>query len=306
MQAADFAAQALVFLLFEAVLQVLVGLPGGVVALFQADLAVSVDGQHVVDAWIQQGTVVGDQQEALFAGEVGRQQLPGLQVQMVGGLVDEQKVVLAQEEGRQQQLGALALGKGLIGPFQRLGRDAELAGFRFQQRVDDIPVQGQVLVQGVDVGLALGRVVLGGGHRRLEGLVGTDQSLGNAAGAALGLGDLRRKEAEAHGRFDAARIGKLAGQDAQQGGLSPAVAGDEAQLPVGIQLKTGVGEHVVVTAFVVKAQVLHLDERHGAFAFPFVVGHGPWSGGAKQGARRKHGPLPTRAERNAHRRTLRE
>ncbi|MMZ65695.1 hypothetical protein D1872_281140 [compost metagenome] len=95
--------------------------PFGEIPLLDFDIGL-VDRKNMVDAAIEKRPVVRHQDKAAFAAQVIADQFPGMQVQMVGRLVNEQKPVLFQKQSRQQHLRLFSLGQGFKRPVQYIFR----------------------------------------------------------------------------------------------------------------------------------------------------------------------------------------
>ena len=117
LQPSDLLFEPLILRQLKGVLPPLVLVPRGKISLLHLDAA-AVDGQDVIHTAVQKGTVVGHQQEALFAAEIAAHQRPPHLIQMVGGLVDEKKAVFPGKEHGQQELGLLAAGQRGKGTVQ--------------------------------------------------------------------------------------------------------------------------------------------------------------------------------------------
>ena len=108
---ADILLQPLIFLHLKLILTVLVLLPAGKIPPLHLNVA-AVNREDVIDTAVEEGTVMGNQDKAPLAFEILRNHLPGMLIQMVGGLIDEEKVVLSQEKGCQQDFGPFPLAQG--------------------------------------------------------------------------------------------------------------------------------------------------------------------------------------------------
>jgi hypothetical protein len=73
---------------------------------------------------------------------------------------------------------------------------------------------------------------------------------------------LAREVFKAHRGGNLPPVLVLPQQKAQKGGLPPAVAPGEAQLPFGVDLEAHVLEDVIVTAVIGKGQMRYLNQRH--------------------------------------------
>ena len=188
-----------------------------------------VQGQDVVHTAIQKSPVVGHQQEPpAQITEVFRHQRPARAVQMVGGLVDHRVGLLVQEEPGQKRPGLLPTAEGGERPVQQ---------FLPQPQLGQLPVQPPllprwgVLQQDVPRAPALVR------HRP-----------GPQPAAPL--------------EGDGPPALQLPRQQAEEGGLAPAVPAHQAQFPVGVQLEVQPLKHRGVVPVVGEIQVLYGDLRH--------------------------------------------
>ena len=183
----------------------------------------------MVDAAVEECPVVGDQQKALFAAEIAADQSPSRLIEMVGRLVDQQKAVFAGKEHRQQNFGLLAAGKRGKWPVQQLLRQ-----FKRRKLPQEAPLR----------------------HVRADALQQVDGILRRIR---YGVG----KIVEAHACVDRALIGVFSLQKPQKRGFAAAVAADQSQPPVGVQLKADVFKDVVIAAVIAERKVSYLNNGHG-------------------------------------------
>ena len=171
---------------------------------------------------------MGDQKEPLLPPQVGRHLGPAPGVQVVGGLVDQRNPPRLQEQGRQQHLGPLPLGQGGKGPLQ---------GLRLQPQQRQLPLHLPALRGGTQPG-----------EHRLH--------------RPGRVGDRGGEIAEPGRGLDAPPVLQLPHQQPEQGGLAPAVAAHQPQLPVGVQLQADVLKYIAVSRRVAKGEMLNLNDRH--------------------------------------------
>ena len=227
MQRADLFFQTVVAVLFVVLPPGEVFRPGGIVAALHLDVG-AVQRQDVVHAAVQELPVVGDQNEPPLALEIGGHAAAGFGVQVVGGLVDEQEPPLVQEQRGQQGLGLFPRRQGRKRAVQRIVGHAQAGKFAFQ-----FPF----LCVGADPG---------------------QHGAGGAFGAGNGIGEV----VEAHRGLDAAGIFVVAHQQAQQRRFAAAVAADEAQLPVGVDLERYIVKDGFAAGRIRKSQMFHTDHCH--------------------------------------------
>ena len=166
----------------------------------------------MVHAAVEEAAVVRDQDKPFFLFQVGGQLVPRFGVKVVRRLVDEQKMPLPQKQRGQQHLGLLAMGKRAERPPQRPLVDAQQREF-----AQKLP------------GLGLGAQFR--------------QQLLRAAG---GVPHRVREIVERYRRCDRAAVGVTAQQQLQKRRLAAAVAADEAQLPVGVDLEADMLKNGIV------------------------------------------------------------
>ena len=125
------------------------GLSGGIDLLelvIVSHIAVQLLILHVVDQIdhaVQEGDVMGDQDEGVFIFlEIAPQPLDMLHVQVVGGLVQKEDIRLLQKELGQKDLGTLASGKLGYVPVQAQVRKLEGPGDLLYLGVDHVKVMG--------------------------------------------------------------------------------------------------------------------------------------------------------------------
>ena len=157
----------------------------------------------MVDAPVQEGPVVGDQEKAPLPGQIVPHQGPSGGVQVVGGLIDEEEAVVPEEKKGQQEPGPLPVGEGGEGPVQDPLVQPQLPQLLHQ------PPLLQLRAEGLRHRLPL----------------------------RLRVGHIEGKVVEGHRGRDDAAVPLLSQEQPQQGGLAPAVAADEPQPPVGVQLE---------------------------------------------------------------------
>ena len=97
LQVLDVLAENFVAALLVFVLLVEAGLPSVVVALHYPDIA-AVQAEHVVDAAVQKGAVMADQQVPVLAAEVICHQRAAMGIEVIGGLVNEGIDILPGEQ----------------------------------------------------------------------------------------------------------------------------------------------------------------------------------------------------------------
>ena len=61
----------------------------------------------MVNAGVEKGSVMGDENEALLTLQIVTDDLPRMLIQMIGRLIDQKEVVFLQKEGCQQDFGPL-------------------------------------------------------------------------------------------------------------------------------------------------------------------------------------------------------
>ena len=201
-----------------------IGKPGGKIPALHLDVC-PVDGEDVVNAAVQKLPVVGDQNEALLPFQVGRNQRPGLGIQMVGWLVNQQEVPRIQEQRRQQHLGLLPVGEGVKGPVQNILADMEPG---------QLPQQLPGLGLGADIQQ-------------------------NVPGVPLRAGDRVREIVKLNTGADASLVVVFPQQKVQKGGFSPAISPNKAQLPVGIDLKADILEYGIEAGWIGKGEIFNLN-----------------------------------------------
>ena len=182
----------------------------------------------MVDAPVQKGPVVGDQEKAPLPGQVVPHQGPSGGVQVVGGLVNEEEAVVPEEEEGQEEPGPLPVGEGGKGPVQHPLLQAQQPQLLHQPPLLQLRAQG----------------------------------LRHRPSLRLRVGHLKGKVVKGLRGGDGAGIPPLPQEQPQQGGLAPAVAADEPQPPVGVQLEGEVLKDRLKAALIGEAQVGDLDQSH--------------------------------------------
>ncbi|KAF1029275.1 MAG: hypothetical protein GAK34_03913 [Delftia tsuruhatensis] len=207
-----------------------------VVAAIARDLRVF-DVQRGVGDGVQEFAVMADHdQGAGVALEPGFQPDQGVQVQVVGGLVQQQQVGGAHQRARQLQAHAPAAGEAVDGVLQ-------LGDLEAQAQDQGLCARHGVVRAGigqVHVGVGNGHAVLAGlGGRELgvelaQARVAVQHELG---GRLRGLGHVLRDLAQAPLRRDgelSTVLGQAAVEQGEQAGLAGAVASDKADFFTGV------------------------------------------------------------------------
>ena len=172
---------------------------------------------------------MGHQQKApVQPPEVVGHQRPSRAVQVVGRLVDHGVGPLVQKEGGQQGSGLLPAAEGGEGPVQQLLPQPQLG-----QLPDQPPLLLRRHTLKQQVQRPPGRV----GHRSGPAPAGLTQR-------------------------DNPLPLQLPGQQTEQGGLAPAIAAHQPQLPVGVQLEVQPLKDGGVVPVVGKIQILYRNLRH--------------------------------------------
>ena len=229
-----------------------------------------VDVQHARDRLVEQLEVVADhEQRAAVRPQELHEPLLGVDVEVVGRLVEQQQVAAREQDARELDPPALAAGERgdrqvePVGAEPEAGRDAPDLGVggvaaRVAERVLGVAVRAHVARRRV-VGHALVQLVEPAArgveparrqHVRERGAVD--------AGAARRR-VLREVPDRAGARDDARRGGRLADEHLQQRRLADAVATDEADLVAGAQREGRAGQRVPATHF--HGEIAHLE--HG-------------------------------------------
>ena len=118
-ESSDIGLQPFVAFDFLPVLPLLVFVPGGEIPLLQVDSG-AVDRQNVVNAAVEERPVVGNQNKAAFAAQIGGNPGTGALIEVIGRFVDEQEGIIPAEQRGEQQLGLLAVAEGGKRPEQCL------------------------------------------------------------------------------------------------------------------------------------------------------------------------------------------
>ena len=188
--------------------------------------------------------------EALAVHDEVLQPLDGLDIQVVGGLVQEDDVRLSEEGLGQQHLHLLLGGEGahlavqnVIGEAKALDQAgdvalslpaAHLGEFRLQLAGPDAVGVGEVLL------LVQGVLLL---HDVVEVLVAQDDGIQHGVGVVLEVVLLQNAHAVVLGDHHLAGGGlQIPGEDAQKGGLAGAVGADDAVAVAGDELEVHVLE----------------------------------------------------------------
>ena len=226
-EAADVAFEPFVFGKLIGVLPLPVLPPAGEGPALHLDVR-AVEREDVVHAAVEESAVVTDEDEALFPVQITADLRAPLDVEVVGRLVDEQEAVLSCEKQCQQQLGLLALRERPEAPLQQLPAQSQRGHLPLEPPARHLGAEllGRIAGERVRPRLRKGKVI--------EGQRGLDRSL----------------------------VGILPHQQLQKARLAAAVAADEAQLPLAVDLKAYVFEYRIIAARIGKAEVGHLDQRH--------------------------------------------
>ena len=225
------------------------------------------------DGAVQEVPVVGDgDHRAVESPDVLLQPLGGVEVQVVGGLVQQQDVRVLQDEAAQVHPGLLPAGEAVEELLPLGVRNGQAVCDLVHRHVRVVAAEGlEPLAEGA-VPLQNRRVALPGGHPGLQGPhllrqalqpgeSGAQHVLHRVAGGVDGdLGDQAHPSALAH-HDGALVIVQLAGQYLEQGGLAGAVAAQQAHpLPL-VHLEGEAVQHVLphLKGF---DQVVYLDLNH--------------------------------------------
>jgi len=188
----------------------------------------AVEHQHMVHAAIQESPVVRDKDETLFAGQIIRRKLPARHVQVVGGLIDQEESVIPQKKQCQQEPCLLSVGKRAEGAVQHP---------LIQLQHPQLPQEPPLL------------------QTRAE-------HLGHRLSILFRIRERKGEIVEPFGCRDRSGIHSLSHQEPQEGSLSPPVAPQEPQPPIGVQLNGHILKHRVAAAFIGEAQMRNMDQRH--------------------------------------------
>ena len=220
-------------------------LESGVVAAVASDLALVQVQRHPRDCVQELPVMADDHQRAGVALQPGFQPHQGVQVEVVGGLVQQQQVGRAHQRARQLQPHAPTTREAVDGRIELGGPKAQAQQQGLGTRAG---VKGAGLVQcGVRLGHGVAVVGgLGGPQRRLRALqrqVAFEHEVGGAVGGFRHvLGHLAHLPAR--GNLHLARIRvQAAGQQREQAGLARAVAPHQAGLLARVQGEGGALQH---------------------------------------------------------------
>ena len=180
----------------------------------------------MINAAVQKGPVMGHHQKAPLSAQIVRQFLPSRSVEMIGRLIDEQKGIVPQKQCRQKRFRVLSKRETCKGLPQQL----------------------------------FGQIQQGTFPRDLPILRSRRSSANHLHGKSFRILHRIGKIFKFHIRMNLAAAGQRTLQQAQQCGLSAAVAAHEAQPPIRIQLKRYVFEHCFGAALVGKRQIPHVDQ----------------------------------------------
>ena len=210
----------------------------GVVAGVELRLAV-VDLRHPFDHLVQKPAVVGDgQHRALEVLQVALQPLGGVQVQVVGGLVQQEDVRILQNEPGQVDAGLLPAGQGGEGPLAHVGVDGQAVAHLVQPGLGVIAAPrlkggGQLVIAGEH--LRRGALPHPGGQGLHLPLHGVERRKGGVQHVPDGvplrihrdLGDESQPLARGDGHRPLIRL-HLPGENAEEGGLAGAVLAQQS------------------------------------------------------------------------------
>ena len=210
----------------------------GVVAGVELRLSV-LDFRHPFDHFVQKPAVVGDgQHRALEPLQIALQPFGGVQVQVVGGLVQQQDMGVLQNEPGQVDPGFLPAGQRIEGPGAHVLPNAQAVANLVQARLGVVAAPqlkggGELVVPGHHGGV--GPLPHPGGQRPQLLLHGAEGSEGGVQHIPHGiplrvyrdLGDEPQPLARGDGDGPLVRV-DLAGHHAEDGGFARPVAAQQA------------------------------------------------------------------------------
>ena len=244
--------------------------PVRVAALGQPALA-AVELEHRGGDRLQEPAVVADEHDrGVQPVQVLLEPLDGVDVEVVGGLVEQQHVGLAGQRPGQRGAGQLTAREGVQRPFQVIGCEAQAAGDRLQLRPPAVTARLLELRRRPVVAAHGGRRGVTGGHAGLERaqLVLQTGRLGGTLADVLAQRDAAgqrrplvvQRHPGARRQLQRAGVGgQLAGQDPQQRGLAGAVSAHQGHPVARPHDRRDVSQHLV--AAVGELQLGHV-ERH--------------------------------------------
>ena len=203
-----------------------------------------VEVEHTGDRLVEQVEVVADDEQGAAVGaQEPHQPLLGVDVEVVGRLVEAQHVAAGEEDAGQLDAAALAARQHADRVVDAVGADAEAGGQRARLAVGGVAAVGpeQLLGAGVAGDVALVGALLHGDAQLLDALdLGVDaapgQDVGDGGAPVEHAGDARILRQVAEGALaddpPGGRLG-LAAEHAEQARLAGAVAADEADLVAG-------------------------------------------------------------------------
>ncbi len=210
----------------------------GVVAGVKLRLSV-LDFRHPFDHLVQKPAVVGDgQHRALEPLQVALQPLGGVQIQVVGGLVQQEDVGVLQYKPCQVDPGLFPAGQRVKGARAHIGPDAQAVADLVQPGLGVIAAPGlksggELVVPGHHLGVVpVGHFRRQLGELRLHGVEGGEGGVqhvpdGVARRVDGDLGDEPQPLARGDGHRALVRV-HLPGHHAENGGLARAVAAQQA------------------------------------------------------------------------------
>ena len=201
--------------------------PGGEVSDLQLRPRL-LKGEDVVDAAVEKGAVVRDQDEAGLGAQIAADHFSAVAVEVVGGLVDQRKVVLLQKERRQKELGPLPVAQGAKGTIEHIGRERKQVDFP-----QELPVFA------VRAGLSC-----------------------DLAGAKISVLRLMGEIHEMSGGVDASAPDQRFAQQLEQRGLAAPVAAHQTQAPACVERQGQVFEDRGVRPLVGKGEIGQLNQSH--------------------------------------------
>ena len=209
-----------------------------------AGLVGPVEVEDTGDRLVEQVEVVADDEQGAAVGpQEAHQPLLGVDVEVVGRLVEAQHVAAGEQDAGQLDAPPLAAGQHADRVVDAVGADAEAGGQRPRLAVGGVAAVGaeQLLGAGVAGDVALVGALLHGDAQLLDALdLGVDaaprQDVGDGGAPVEHAGDARVLRQVAEGALaddpPGGRLG-LAAEHAEQARLAGAVAADEADLVAG-------------------------------------------------------------------------
>ena len=197
--------------------------PVGEIAVLHIN-AFSVQHKHMVDTAIQQVTVMGNENEAVFLCKVSLYSFTGGAVEMVSRFIYQQKIILTCEQDRKEDLSAFAVAESMKRTVKQ---------FRIFIKLSEFAYYLPFLAVGLDIGKEFR-------SREFHILIGN------------GVGEIA--ESDGSGNRTTERI--FSHKDVQESSFPLAVSADEAQLPVCINGKGDILENIIEAPLVVKSKIV--------------------------------------------------